>query len=141
MEAIPAPVRAILDLFATELGAVHFADVDAQSLARLAADVDGAAAAVDAAQAALDATRSALHERREALLQQAHRALAYARVYAESDAALSERIDAIALPRPARRPRDGAAEAAAPESELAPVPRRRGRPRKEEQAHATLALE
>src|SRR5690348_3551841 len=108
MSAIPTPVRTVVDLFATELADVRFGDVDAKMLASLAADVDAAAEAVASAQALLDEARSKLQEKHDALLQQAQRAIAYARVYAEPDAELSARIESIALPRPARRARPDA---------------------------------
>ena len=95
---LPAPLQAILDLFATELAEVHFADIDATTLARLTREVQTANEAVIAAQAVLDGARATLQERRDTLLQHAHRALAYARVYAENDEGLTARIEAIALP-------------------------------------------
>ena len=126
--AISNPVRTVVDLFASELADVRFGDVDAKMLAALASEVESAAEAVASAQALLDDARAKLLERQEVLLQQAQRALAYARVYAEPDAALTARIDAIALPRPARR-------ASRQETDLLTLsdepPRRpRGRPRK-----------
>jgi len=127
MNPIAPPIQALLDLFAAELSDVHFADVDAQLLARLAADVQASAEAAAIAHQALERANAAVLERSEALLEQAQRGLAYARVYAERDPALSARLEAIALPR-ARRPRTEApslAESPAP-------PRRRGRPRKSE---------
>ena len=129
MEAISAPIQSLLDLFATALGDVRFGDVDAKTLARVAADVESAAAVVAATQATLDEAREALQERQEALLAQAQRALAYARVYAESDAALTERLEAIALPRSGRRAKaSGEALVLSTESDAARRPR--GRPRK-----------
>lgn len=127
MSPIAPPIQALLDLFATDLADVHFADVDAQLLARLAAEVSAAAEAATLAQQTLERANAAVVERSEALLDQAQRALAYARVYAERDATLAARVEAIALPR-ARRPR-----ADAPSLAEAPVsPRRRGRPRRSE---------
>src|SRR4051794_23559733 len=105
MKPILTPFQPVLDLFATELAEVQFADLDARVLARVAAEVDAAAEATLVAEAALEGARAALHEKTEALVQHAHRALAYARVYAENDEALTARLEAIALPRPARRPR------------------------------------
>ena len=100
---LPAPLQAILDLFATEFAEVHFADIDATTLARLTREVQTANETVVAAQTVLDGARATLHERRDTLLEHAHRALAYARVYAENDDALTTRLEAIALPgsRPA----------------------------------------
>lgn len=106
---LPAPLQALLDLFATELAEVHFADIDASTLARLTREVQTANDTTLAAQAVLDGARTALQERRDTLVQHAHRALAYAKVYAENDEALSARLEAIALPgskaRLARRTR------------------------------------
>jgi hypothetical protein len=139
MDAIPPPVQSLLDLFATSLAEVRFGDVDAKTLASAAADVQAAAAIVTGAQSALDEARRTLHELEEALLQNAHRAAAYARVYAENDAALSERVSAIALPRPTRRARHGEALVLSAEGGEAgeggtgagtPARRPRGRPRK-----------
>jgi hypothetical protein len=125
---IPVPIQTLLDLFTTCLADVRFADVDGQTLGRYAADVEAAAEGVAAAQLALDATRETLQETQDALLQQAQRALAYARVYAESDEGLSGRLEAVSLPRATRRSRaeDALVLSAAPQS----IPRPRGRPRK-----------
>lgn len=127
MNPIAPPIQALLDLFAAELSDVHFADVDAQLLGRLASDVQASAEAAAIAHQALERANAAVLERSEALLEQAQRGLAYARVYAERDPALSARLEAIALPR-ARRPR---AEVPSPTESPVP-PRRRGRPRKSE---------
>lgn len=132
MEAIPPPVRSLLDLFATTLADVRFADLDAHTLAHAAADVESAAAAVATAQATLDSARNGLREQQELLIQCAQRAIAYARVYAESDATLAERIESIGLPKPVRAPRRvRSADDALPLFTEAEAPRRpRGRPRK-----------
>ena len=138
MDAIPAPIQSLLDLFSTALVEVRFADVDAQTLARAVADVQEAAAVVGAAQATLEDARQALQERQETLLQYAQRAVAYARVYAENDEALSGRLGAIALPRSTRRARTSG-DALVLSSELPAAPARRPvgvvrRPRKVPQA-------
>jgi hypothetical protein len=129
---IPPSVQSLLDLFTASLADVRFGDVDAQSLARFAADMESAASTVATTQAALDAARATLQERHDALVQHAQRALAYARVYAESDPALGAQLDAISLPRSSRRPRD----ADVPEIDAAPRPR--GRPRKTSLEPATI---
>ena len=129
IDGIPTPIQSLLDLFSTALADVRFADVNGQTLARVAADVEAAVAVVSSAEAALGSARDALQERQEALLQQAQRALAYARVYAESDEALTERLSAIALPRGTRKARaTGDTLVLSPDPE--PAPRPRGRPRK-----------
>jgi hypothetical protein len=128
MNAIPTPVQALLDLFSTSLADVRFADVNADTLARFAGEVQAAAEVVTSAQAALDAAREALQEKQDALLTHAQRALAYARVYAEGDDALSVQLDAVSLPRPQRRSRGD--DALILSAEPQPSPRPRGRPRK-----------
>src|SRR5580698_4491195 len=95
--AIPAPIQTLLELFTTSLADVRFADVDGQTLGRCAAEVESAAAGVVSAQAALDAAREILQLKEDALLQRAQSALAYARVYAEGDDALSSQLDSVNL--------------------------------------------
>jgi multidrug efflux pump subunit AcrA (membrane-fusion protein) len=126
--AIPVPVQTLLDLFTTSLADVRFADVDGQTLARYAADVEAAAESVGAAQVALNAAREALQEKQDALLQRAQRALAYARVYAETDEVLSGQLEAVSLPRATRRSR--AEEALVLSADPQPSSRPRGRSRK-----------
>ena len=128
VSAIPPPIQALLDLFTTSLADVRFADVDGQTLGRCAAEVESASEAVASVQAALDAAREVLQLKQDVLLQRAQSALAYARVYAESDEALSRQLDAVSLPRSTRRPRgvEGLVLSAEPQ----PAPRPRGRPRK-----------
>jgi hypothetical protein len=136
MTAIPPPVQTVLDLFTTHLPEVRFGDLDAQSLARAAEEVQVASDVAAAAQGALESARVVLHERQEALLSQVQRALAYARVFAEADEALSARLEAVALPRAARRPRADASASASGNDALVLTPtadagrRPRGRPRK-----------
>jgi len=105
MNAVSPPVQAVIDLFSDALRELRFADVDAATLGKLATSVQAAAEVVRAAETELARQRHTLQERQDALLQHAQRALAYARVYAESDAGLTERLDQIALPRGSRRPR------------------------------------
>ena len=138
MSAIPPSIQALLDLFATALADVRFADVDGQSLARSAADVEAAAQAEGVARAALDAAHLALQEKQEALLQQAQRALAYARVYAENDPTLSASLEAVGLPRGTRRAAMGDALVLSAASQ--PSPRPRGRPRKSPVAEPSLEM-
>lgn len=132
-------VQALLDLFATSLADVRFADVDGPSLARCAAEVETAAQAEVVARLALDAAQLALQERQEALRQRAQRALAYARVYAENDPTLAAALDAIGLPRATRRATVGDALVPSTASETS-SPRSRGRPRKRPPAEPTLEL-
>ncbi len=142
MSAIPAPIQALLDLFTTSLADVRFADVDGQTLASCAAEVEVAAKALASAQVTLDAAREALQFRQDALLQRAQRALAYARVYADADEALTRELDAISLPRPPRRARAEDALVLSADPQPAPASRPRGRPKKAPVAPAAeLTLE
>jgi len=115
MTSLSAPVQAVLELFQGPLSDVRFADVDAAGLANLAAEVEGAASAVTQQEAQLSELRQTLAERQEALLLLAQRAVAYARVYAEHDEALTEKLASITLPR-AGKPRR-ASTAKAPSAE------------------------
>lgn len=133
------PLNALLSTFETDLHDVRFGDVDAASLAALAAEVDAADAAVARAQSALDDARAALVAKNDALLQHAHRALAYARVYAESDPALAARLATITLPKLARKARPEETTPVATEGELPKRPR--GRPRKAPLATALPGIE
>ncbi len=132
MDAIPPPIQSLLALFADAFADVRFGDIDGKKLASSADEVAAAAAVVAKAEAALEQAREILNSRQDALLVSAHRALAYARVYAEADDALMTRVAAISLPKP-RRAKASEALVLAPEPDDAP-PRRRGRPRKEESA-------
>jgi ElaB/YqjD/DUF883 family membrane-anchored ribosome-binding protein len=125
---IAPPLQQLLELFASELKAVKFPDMDAGVLEAAAAKVRERADAVARAEAALEAARAALGETQDVLLAKGQRALAYARVFAEEDPDLSSRLEALSLPRPPKKgPRlETQAEVASPES----APRRRGRPPK-----------
>jgi|GEM_PF-661694 len=104
MSPLPAPVQAILELFQGPLAEVRFADVDAAVLANAAHSVEAAVAAVVEVEAQLAELKQALADKQEALLVLTQRALAYARVYAENDEALSEQLAGIVLSR-ASKPR------------------------------------
>lgn len=120
---IPAPLRELLSVFATELADVKFADLDESSLTTAAAQVRERAAALAAAEAATAAARAALDQAQEALWTHGQRALAYARVFAQERPALAARLDVLAVGRFVRRPEPGPDGAAV-------APRRRGRPPK-----------
>jgi multidrug efflux pump subunit AcrA (membrane-fusion protein) len=136
--AIPVPIQTLLDLFSTALADVRFGDVDRQTLGLLAADVETAASALSLAQTALDTAREALQEKQDVLLRQAHRALAYARVYAEGDEALAGQLESVGLPRAARRSRSEEAPLVLSSAVPPPSPRPRGRPRKHPIAEPTV---
>ncbi|XXF78435.1 hypothetical protein P2318_01380 [Myxococcaceae bacterium GXIMD 01537] len=131
-DPIPPALQALLELFHQELAQVKFPDVDGAVLREAAARVRERAEEVARAQAALEAARQALQETQEALLQKGQRALAYARVFAEDDAELSTKLDAVSLPRLARKAVrvEGAAVAESAMASDENAPKRRGRPPK-----------
>jgi len=108
-------IQSVLDLFKGPLANVRFADIDANGLANLAAEVESAAGEVNEHEAKLAELRQALGERQEALLVLAQRALAYARVYAENDDQLLEALNRISLPRASKPRKAGAPKASATE--------------------------
>ena len=114
MSQLSPSVQAVLELFQGPLADLRFADVDAAGLLNLASEVEQSAAAVAEQEALLSELRQTLADRQDSLLLLAQRALAYARVYAEHDDALSEQLARIALPR-AGKPRKANAKAASAE--------------------------
>ena len=103
MSTLTPPIQALLDLFQRELAEVRFGDIDARRLAALAADVQAASEALEAHEATTSRLRSTLTDSHELLMQQAQRALAFARIYAESDDELAAKLNQIALPRAGKR--------------------------------------
>lgn len=124
-DAVPADLRAILDLFTSELREIAFPGVDAAVLRQHADDVRARARDVERARQALDAARAELDDRTRALAGLAGRALAYARIYAADQPALAARLASL----------DSAPAAAAPP---APDRPRRGRPRKADRPQLPL---
>jgi hypothetical protein len=119
MTSLSAPVQAVLALFQGPLSDVRFADVDAAVLAKSTAEVESAASAVAQQEAQLTELRQTLADKQDALLLLAQRAVAYARVYAEQDEALTEQLASITLPRAAKPRKANATKA--PSAKSAPV--------------------
>ena len=132
-DPISPALQDLLKLFGQELATVKFPELDRAVLEEAAERVKDKAAELARALAALEAARQALYESQEALLQKGQRALAYARIFAEEDAELSAKLEAISLPRPVRKaPRaEGVPAVEAPSAQGEDsAPRRRGRPPK-----------
>ncbi|WP_342377950.1 hypothetical protein NVS55_01390 [Myxococcus stipitatus] len=135
-DPISPALRALLELFTTELAEVRFPDMSGQVLEDAAAQVRAGAEAVARAQAALEAARQGLQDSQDALLQKGQRALAYARVFAEENPELNAKLEAIHLPRPGRKGVKAESlvglepVAAAANGNEENAPRRRGRPPK-----------
>lgn len=94
-----SPVHALVALYSAQLHGVRFGGIDAESLGNLATEVDRLNTDVEAREAELQSLREALAQKEETLLTLAQQALAYAKIYAESDEALSAQLNEIALPR------------------------------------------
>ncbi len=128
---IPPAIESLIALFHSDLQAVRFPDVDAEALELVADEVRAASSEVQRAEEALAAAMRELAQRQESLLQKSQRALAYARIFAEENPDLLTRLDAVQLPRAARKPtRTDASLNATSESAEPAAGRRRGRPRK-----------
>jgi hypothetical protein len=102
MTSLSPSIQSVLELFKGPLSNVRFADIDAEGLARVAAEVEAAGSEVQRQEEELATLRQTLAQRQEALLVLAQQALAYARVYAENDEPLLEELNRIALPRSAK---------------------------------------
>ncbi len=118
-DPVAAPLRDVAALFADELSDVRFPDLDAKILNAAIGDVEKAFAEVARLEAVVTEARRKLDESHDVLVHKAARGLAYARVFADSDAELLARLDAITLPRSRR---GGAALVPA-----ADAPKKRGR--------------
>lgn len=110
-DPVAEPLLALLDVFGAHAPDLRFPEIDHATLEGLADAVREAAAEVARCEQALSGARRALDERHEALRTRAERAIAYAKIYAEDDATLRERLEAIELsPRrdpPGRKPKRG----------------------------------
>ncbi len=113
-DPVPADVRAVIELFGTQLAKVAFPDVDAASLRREVEELRAEAKQVARAKEALEAALAACEKRRDLLAKSAARAVAYARIYSEA--------------HPERQPL-AVALAGLTNPPIAPAPaKRRGRP-------------
>jgi hypothetical protein len=102
MKFVAQPVVSVLELFSGPLAGARFGDVDQEALAQLAANVEHTGIEVTTAEAKLAELRLLLATEQGALLALAQRALAYARVYAESHEELATTLHSISLPRPTK---------------------------------------
>ena len=121
-------VQSLIDLYTADLAEVRFPDVDGRVLAEITEQVRAEAARVAAAELALESAKASLAAQRDALITRAQRALAYARVYAEEDPALSARLHALELPRTARRATREIVESGTAAPDAGAPSRKRGRP-------------
>lgn len=115
--SIPAFARDVIALYTDAMPEVRFPDLDLEVLQSTAAELRTALVSVERAAAELEAARTAAQRHGELLDAQAERALSYARVFAQGDALLSERIALLGRSK------------SSPVAHSAP-PKKRGRPKK-----------
>ncbi len=94
---VPAEVQEVLDLFEDDLAEVRFPDVDIEVLTSHVAIVEEHLKEAEITRAAFEQARIRLEEAQSELRSKAKRALAYAKIFADGDEALAERLGAMTL--------------------------------------------
>ena len=94
---IPAPLRDLLSVFAEQLQEIRFGDLDQATLQEAAAHVVALADKAAVAEAALEAARADLAAAQQTLCGIGNRALAYAKIYAETSPDLLFRLQTISI--------------------------------------------
>jgi len=118
-EGLSTVVCEVLAVFEEDLRGVRFGDLDAERLEEATARVRATQAEVDEARDLLDAALRVHEEEVARLGALADKALAYARIYAESDPALRDRLDAVAgADKPPKKRKRGKKRAPAEVTEL-----------------------
>ena len=125
-DPVPPLARSVIALFAEALPNVRFPDMDLSVLESAADDLRAAQVELEQIEAELAASRAALLQQAEQLTLRAQKALAYARVFAESDPELAERVQTIG-------------QTQKPMSPLGSVPKRRGRPKQDAEDSSLFA--
>ena len=110
---MPEPIATLLDVYGAHAEALRFPEIDHETLHAQAERLREAAAEVDRCERALAAARQGLHEHQQALIARAERGLAYARIFAQDDPELLERLAAVEL-RERRAPGKKAGKKAPP---------------------------
>jgi len=121
-ESLPLVAREVLRVFEDELSGVRFGEIDAGRLAEVAARVITIEGEVETARERLDAAKRVHEHELGELTALANKALAYARIHAEGDAALSERLAKLAAPEAPPRKRRRRKKAAESATELKELP-------------------
>ena len=141
LDTLPPDLQQLLQLFSS-LPDVRFPELDAAGLQQAVARVKEKQLELLALEAECAALRTALDEEQEALLRKGHRLHSYLKVFAEADEGLAPKVNALVLPR-LRKPVVSlpAGLNAVEGGELAPAPRKRGRPRKTPSTDALFSEE
>jgi hypothetical protein len=103
-DPIPSPVCDLIAAFEEQLSEVQFPGVNHETLASLVERVRSSTKALATAKAQVEAAEAALNDSRAGLFVKAEQALAYAKIYAATDARLLERLDGIELGKPQKKP-------------------------------------
>lgn len=137
LDLVSPDLQQLLQLFAALPGGVRFPDLEPAALQEEVARLKELHLEVRELEAKLELSRRVLEEQQESLLKKGHRLRAYLEVFAEADEALAAKVGALSLPKLRRAPSPPRPpEQAGPTSEgeasleLAPAPKKRGRPRK-----------
>jgi hypothetical protein len=94
-DPIPSFVHEVIGLFEEALDGVRFPDLDCDQLERMAAATRAAQLELERVESELLQAQALVKEQTAVLLSGAERGLAYARVFAQGDVALSARIDQL----------------------------------------------
>lgn len=94
-DPIPSFVHEVIGLFEEALGGVRFPDLDCAQLERMASATRAAQLELERVENELLLAQALVKEQTAVLLAGAERGLAYARVFAQGDAALGARIDQL----------------------------------------------
>ena len=108
-DPIAEPVRELLTLFKEQFSAISFPDVSYAILEESARKVSLSAAKLEEVRMQIEAAEEALSSGTEELQLKCSKALAYAKVYAEGNDELMERLAAIQLGKAGKAPKRGAA--------------------------------
>ena len=131
-DPIPALSHEVLALYREALSELRFPDLDLAALESMRSSLEAAQCEVERVERELEAARAVVAARTEALLGRSQRALAYAKVFAQGDEALSARVAQVGARTTVTSVRDVAARRSATvvEGAVEGAPKKRGRPRK-----------
>lgn len=101
-DTIPSSIQEFYDLFKKDLSNVTFPDISIEILENLISEVHEKFSALKEAQAQVIAAQEALEASQNELLQKSIRGLAYAKIYAEGQEELSEKLAQIVLSKGAK---------------------------------------
>jgi hypothetical protein len=126
-DPVPTPIQDLLTVFKKDLSTISFPDVNKEILDSLATDVRTRAKELEQILASAVVAREALETSHNELLQKASRGLAYAKVFAENDDHIMEKLTKINLGKSVRIQRKTSGEKTADEEN---IPEKKSRAKK-----------